>query len=76
MKNKIEKCTALARISLPWAGRILNYCPIHANQLVILANGMGSPIKPQMLSLSCIMECESNMPLTKDEKKLLETFKI
>lgn len=69
------KCTEQAKITLPWGGKLLNYCPVHANQLVMLGNAMGSPISAQMLPATTIHECESETPLTDEEKELAKTFK-
>lgn len=71
-----EKCTELARITLPWGGKLLNYCPVHANQLVMLSNHMGAPIKAQMIPPTVIMECEQMTPLTDEEKELAKTFTL
>jgi len=68
-----EKCTELAKISLPWGGKILNYCPVHANQIVMIANAIGSPIRAQLLK-GVIMECEQTTPLTDEEKEVAKTF--
>lgn len=73
MEDK-NKCTEIARITLPWGGRLLNYCPVHANQIVILGNAIGAPIQAQRLPVTSVMECESNTPLTEEEKELNKTF--
>ena len=59
---------------MPWGGKLLNYCPVHANQIAMLGNAMGSPIQAQLLPLTVIMECESNTPLNEDEKVFNENF--
>lgn len=74
--EKETKCTEMARITLPWGGKLFNYCPVHANQLVLLGNAMGSPIRPQMLPQNVTMECENGTPLTEEEKELAKTFKL
>lgn len=74
--EKEIKCTEFARITLPWGGKLLNYCPVHANQLVMLGNAMGSPIRAQMLPTGTIHECENGTPLTDEEKELAKTFKL
>ena len=76
MDNPKEKCTENARITLPWGGKLLNYCPVHANQIVMLGNAMGSPIRAQMLPPTVIMECEQMTPLTEEEKELAKTFQL
>jgi hypothetical protein len=76
MKNKMEKCTEQARITLPWGGKLLNYCPVHANQIVKLGNAMGSPVQAQLIPITAVMECESHTPLTDEEKELAKEFKL
>lgn len=76
MKEANDKCTEQARITLPWGGKLLNYCPVHANQIVMLGNAMGSPIRAQMLPPTTIMECEQMTPLTEEEKELAKSFKL
>lgn len=74
MENSNQKCTELARITLPWGGALLNYCPVHANQLVMLGKAMGSPISAQLLPKTSAIECEQVTPLTDEEKELAKTF--
>ena len=76
MQNENQKCGEVARITLPWGGKLLNYCPVHANQLVMLGNAMVSPIQAQLLPVGTIHECESQTPLTDEEKELAKTFKL
>jgi len=71
-----EKCTELARITLRWGGKLLNYCPVHANQIVMLGNAIGNTIQAQLLPITTIMECESNTPLTAEEKEISKTFNL
>lgn len=68
-----DKCTEQARILLPWGGQLLNYCPVHANQIVMLGNAMGLPVPAQLTDR--IMQCESPTPLTDEEKELAKQFK-
>lgn len=75
MENK-NKCTETARITLPWGGKLLNYCPVHANQIVILGNAMGNAIQAQLLPPNTAMECESNNILAEDEKEFNRTFPL
>ncbi len=72
--EKETKCNDLAKITLPWGGKILNYCPVHANQIVILGNAMGYPISAQLLPPSVIIECESVTPLDEEEKEFNKKF--
>lgn len=65
-----EKCTELARITLPWGGKLLHYCPVHANQIVMLGNAIGNMIQVRLLPFGAVMECESSTPLTEEEKEL------
>ena len=74
--EKETKCTELARITLPWGGKLLNYCPVHANQIVMLGNAIGSQVRAQTLPAGTIMECEQMTPLTDKEKELAKTFKL
>lgn len=71
--EKETKCTEKAMITLPWGGKLLNYCPVHANEVVILGNAMGSPISAQLLHGSTL-ECESKTPLTEEEKQVNINF--
>lgn len=70
------KCTELARIILPWGGKLLKYCPVHANNIVMLGNAIGSPISAQMLPINSTVECECLSPLSEEEKELSKTFKL
>ena len=70
--NNETKCREIARITLPWGGKLLNYCPVHANQIVMLGNAMGNKVQAQ--ALNDVMECEQTTPLTDEEKELAKTF--
>ena len=59
-----EKCTEKAKIIVSWGGKLLNYCPVHANQIVMIGNAIGAPVKAQLLPADTEMECESRTPLT------------
>jgi len=72
--NEETKCTEKAKITLPWGGKILNYCPVHANQIVMLGNAMGNTVHAQIFEGD--KECEHNTPLTEEEKKLSKTFSV
>jgi len=74
MEKIKTKCTETARITLPWGGKLYNYCPVHANQLVMLGNAMGSPIRGQLIPLGALMECENPECLTDEEKELNKQF--
>lgn len=73
---KKEKCTELARVTLPWGGKLLNYCPVHANQIVRIGNAIGNTIQAQLLPATSIIECEQTTPLTKEEKELSKQFTL
>jgi len=73
MKEQTE-CNEAARMTLPWAGKLLNYCPVHANQIAALGQAMGSPIQAQLIPSTASYQCESNEPLTDEEKVLNERF--
>lgn len=68
MKNL--QCTETARILLPWGGRILQYCPSHANQLVLVAQAMGSPLQAKLLPQEQSVVCESHDELTQEQKDM------
>jgi hypothetical protein len=71
-----SRCNEAAKITLPWGGKLLNYCPCHANQMVRLANAMGNTIQAQRLPNTASIQCESvNNPLTDEEKELNKSFK-
>lgn len=70
----VEQCQEVARIVLPWGGKLLNYCPFHANQIVMLGNAMGNPIQAQLLPRLPVTMCQSKTPLTAEEKELLKQF--
>lgn len=70
------KCTEQAKITLPWGGKLLNYCPFHANELAILAKVMGVPLQAQRLPLTSFRECESLNELTEAEKETNQQFKL
>lgn len=76
MENETgNQCQEIARITLPWGGQLLNYCPVHANKIVLLGQAIGNPIKAQLLSPTASYQCEcKNDPLTEEEKKLNATF--
>lgn len=77
MNENIEgKCNELARVILPWGGKLLSYCPVHANQLVMLGNAIGSPIQAKLLPLLPAIVCESAEPLTDEEKELSKSFTL
>lgn len=71
-----EKCNAHARVQLPWGGKILNYCPVHANQIAAVAEAMGSTLRAQTLPASVQMECESQSPLTVEERALNDVWDL
>ena len=43
MKKK-EKCPNKALYAVPWGGKILMSCKVHANSMACLAQAMGSPM--------------------------------
>lgn len=73
-KENIQ-CNEVAKITLPWGGKLLNYCPVHANQIAMLGEVMGSPVQAQVLASGASIQCESKTPLTDEEKELSKTFK-
>ena len=63
MKKEFDKnkCPNVAMIALPWAGKILEMCHVHANGIVILGNAIGSPVQPKMIITE--NQCEGNNDL-------------
>ena len=72
----MDKCTERAKITVAWGGKLLNYCPVHANQIAMLGNAIGAPVQAQMLNPEIAIECENNTPLNEEEKKLAKTFNV
>lgn len=70
-----KQCNEMARITLPWAGNLLNYCPVHANKLVMVGQAIGNPIQAKLLSTTTSVQCESFDELTDNEKELNKQFK-
>jgi len=50
-KNQMEnnKCPNKAMYILPWAGKLMKMCAIHANGLCAIANAIGAPIQVELL---------------------------
>lgn len=71
-----KRCNEIAKITLPWGNEIVNYCPVHANQLVMIGSAMGHNLKAQLLPETSSMQCESLSPLTDKEKQLNKEFSI
>lgn len=40
-----NKCPNTAIVAVPWAGKIFEYCQMHANRIVVLGNAIGSPVE-------------------------------
>ena len=74
--NKEKKCTEVAKVTLSWGGKLLNYCPVHANQIASLGNAIGNPVQAQLIKSTVPMECESSSPLSKEEKVHNKKFPI
>lgn len=70
----ISGCQEQARIILPWGGRLLNYCPVHANQIVMVGNAMGSPVQAQRMPLTPFVKCQSNEVLSEEESVMNKLF--
>lgn len=75
MESENKKCTETARVTVAWGGKLLNYCPVHANQIALLGQAIGSTVQAQPL-LTLSHECESKEVLTAEEKELNRTFKL
>lgn len=74
--KKETGCTEQARCLVPWGGKLLSLCPVHANQLVIIGNAMGSPVQPKLIPKDSTDICESLEPLTDEEKELIKDFPL
>ena len=75
MKEIETSCCEAAKIQVPWAGKIFNYCPAHANKMVLLAKAMDAPLQVQLLHNPLNMiSCENSEPLTDEEKELNKSF--
>lgn len=44
MKEK-KHCPNKAQFIVPWAGKLYNYCKIHANGMCALSQAIGAPIQ-------------------------------
>lgn len=75
MKNKY-KCKEIARIKLKWGDEMFNYCPVHANNLILFAQAGGIKIDPEILPSMIVQQCQSHEPLTFREKLINKSFKI
>jgi hypothetical protein len=67
-------CIEKAKILLPWGGKILSYCPVHANQLVMIGQASGNTISAKLLPPGSAELCESNQELTEEEKEFNKNF--
>ncbi len=63
-------------VTLPWGGKLLNYCPAHANTIIHLGEVMGNTIQVQALPKPLTMQCESNDELTQEQKDLNALFNL
>lgn len=62
-----DKCPNTASIAVPWAGKILDYCEVHANGIVVLGNVIGSPVQPRRIVSED--QCQGNNDLDQYESK-------
>jgi len=69
-----SRCNEIAKISLPWCGKIFNYCPLHALHLLLIANASGNPIQVLLLPETASVQCESKEILSIEEKELNKNF--
>ncbi len=76
MENEKQQCDEIARITLPWGSKVVNYCPVHANQLAAMGQAMGAPISAQLLPKTSLIQCEQMQRLTDKEKELAKTFDL
>lgn len=68
------QCSEIAKIQVPWADQIFQYCPVHANQLVMLGKAIGLQIKPKLIPSTVIVNCESHEICTPEEKEYNAQF--
>jgi len=76
MVNSNDKCREIAKVIVPWNGKLLCYCAVHANQLVRLAECLGCPVEVRLLSSLEQIECESVRVLTDEEKRMDKSFEL
>ncbi len=76
MENETQQCNEIARLTLPWGSKIVNYCPVHANRLAIIGQAMGVPMNAQLLPKTSSIQCEQMERLTDKEKELAKTFDL
>lgn len=70
-----SRCKETAKVQLPWGGQILNYCPVHANQIAQISVAIGSPIKANLLTGLLPVQCECiGNELTEEEKEMNRKF--
>lgn len=62
-----NKCPNTASIAVPWAGKILELCEVHANGIVVLGNVIGSPVQPKRILSN--QQCQGNNDLEEYTKK-------
>jgi len=51
-----NKCPNMGGFMVPWGGKILKLCHVHANGMVVLGNVIGSPI--QIEPIITFEQCE------------------
>lgn len=73
MENN-KQCNEIARVQVPWGGQILSYCPVHGNQLVMIANAIGNKIQPVLLATTASVQCQHTEECTEEEKELNRQF--
>lgn len=75
MSAENTQCTARARMTLAWGGDVLDYCHVHANQMVILlGKTIGAAVLVQRLHPLTDMMCQSPEPLTAEDAALNDEF--
>ena len=68
MKKELKKigCSNKAEFILPWGGKLLSYCEIHANEICSIAKVIGSPIQVKRINTKEYCESLVNLNETND----------
>ena len=66
MEEQKEHCPNIAQYIVPWAGKLYNYCEIHANAICEIGEIISSPI--QVKKIITLEQCEGANDLEKYEK--------
>ncbi len=67
MEEKKEHCPNVAQFIVPWAGKLYNYCEVHANAICNIGEVIGAPI--QVKPIVTLGHCEGANDLEKYKSK-------